>query len=71
MKCLKGGKRGNTNTSKKVFLLLPDRVTMTASTKALPVVDPYPESLIVKVKLKNGIPIAKQQRMGVHKNDFI
>ena len=72
-KCLKGGIRNNkrifgeTEQNSKRFDF-PDVLPPRAS--RLPPIDPYPESLVIKIKLKDGKPYRNLFRLGVSMEDF-
>jgi hypothetical protein len=71
-KCMNGGKRG----SRRFYESLDYHTTSYKAPKAtnpppnknLP--DPYPDSLIVRIKLKNGVPRGNSKRIGATIEEF-
>lgn len=65
-KCMNGGKRGSIGTRK------PDLYGDEVHTKVKTVfMDPYPNSPIVRIKLRNGLPRATQLREGATLEEFL
>ena len=64
-KCLNGGKRGGYKSY--VPMSLPNYKVPKVVVERL---DPYPNSLIIKIKMKNGMPISNQERTGTTIEEF-
>jgi len=64
-KCLNGGKRGGYKSY--VPMSLPNYKVPKVVVEHL---DPYPNSLIIKIKMKNGMPISNQERTGTTIEEF-
>jgi hypothetical protein len=66
-KCLRGGKRGNRDTKSSLFDVGLQYAT---KVKAVPK-DPHPESLVIRIKTKNGVPKPNQIRIGVAMEEWL
>ncbi|KAJ1431503.1 hypothetical protein B484DRAFT_448327 [Ochromonadaceae sp. CCMP2298] len=65
-KCLNGGKRG----SKRHYDCLQDEGMGKSLKKVHKNMDPFPNSLIVRFKMKGGVPKGNKWRVGARSEDF-
>lgn len=67
-RCMNGGKRG----TRKHYDALPNMLQYYSSKPKIKkeFVDPFPDSLVVRIKLRNGVPVGNSHRQGASLDEF-